>query len=172
MRRRRLRKDAAHLEITAFINLIVVLVPFLLSTAVFTRLAVLDLALPTTQSPARIEALDVPTLQLEVVLRGDALEVGDRVGGLIQRIPRGPAGPDVKALTALMEQVKAKFPQQQEATLLAESDTPYEHIVQAMDAVRSSVHARGARLVRTELFPHIAVGDAPLRSANVAKAAP
>ena len=30
MRRRRLRKDGTHLEITAFINLIVVLVPFLL----------------------------------------------------------------------------------------------------------------------------------------------
>ena len=37
MRVRRLRKTPAHLEITAFINLIVVLVPFLLSTAVFTR---------------------------------------------------------------------------------------------------------------------------------------
>ena len=43
MARRRLRKQAAHLEITAFINLIVVLVPFLLSTAVFSRLAVIDL---------------------------------------------------------------------------------------------------------------------------------
>ena len=42
MKVRRLRKEPAHLEITAFINLIVVLVPFLLSTAVFTRLAVLD----------------------------------------------------------------------------------------------------------------------------------
>ena len=46
MRVRRLRKEAAHLEITAFINLIVVLVPFLLSTAVFTRLAVMDMQLP------------------------------------------------------------------------------------------------------------------------------
>ena len=46
MRVRRLRKTPAHLEITAFINLIVVLVPFLLSTAVFTRLSVIDLALP------------------------------------------------------------------------------------------------------------------------------
>ena len=45
-RARRLRKSAAHLEITAFINLIVVLVPFLLSTAVFSRLAVIDLTLP------------------------------------------------------------------------------------------------------------------------------
>jgi biopolymer transport protein ExbD len=52
MRIRRLRKESAHLEITAFINLIVVLVPFLLSTAVFTRLTVLDLSLPAKSSGA------------------------------------------------------------------------------------------------------------------------
>ena len=50
MRVRRLRKTAAHLEITAFINLIVVLVPFLLSTAVFTRLSVVELSLPAQSS--------------------------------------------------------------------------------------------------------------------------
>ena len=32
------RKAVAHLEVTAFINVIVVLVPFLLSTAVFSHL--------------------------------------------------------------------------------------------------------------------------------------
>ena len=43
MRVRRLHKQPAALEVTAFINLIVVLVPFLLSTAVFSRLAVIEL---------------------------------------------------------------------------------------------------------------------------------
>ena len=88
---RRLRKTPAHLEITAFINLIVVLVPFLLSTAVFTRLSVIDLSLPA-QSNERIEKLTENNLQLEVVVRQDALEVGDRIGGLIQRIPATTAG--------------------------------------------------------------------------------
>lgn len=46
MRIRRPRKPVAHLEVTAFINVIVVLVPFLLSTAVFSRLAIIDLSLP------------------------------------------------------------------------------------------------------------------------------
>ena len=56
MRVRRLRKTPAHLEITAFINLIVVLVPFLLSIAVFTRLAVIDLSLPAQNSNGGREA--------------------------------------------------------------------------------------------------------------------
>ena len=55
MKVRRLRKEAAHLEVTAFINLVVVLVPFLLSTAVFSNMAVLDLTLPApTNSRGRI----------------------------------------------------------------------------------------------------------------------
>jgi biopolymer transport protein ExbD len=170
MRRRRLRTTAAHLEITAFINLIVVLVPFLLSTAVFTRLAVMDLTLPAP-SAAVLDTLSADKLQLEVVVRADALEVGDRVGGLIQRIARGPKGHDLPALSALMVQIKGRFPQQQDAAVLAEPDTPYEQIVQVMDAVRSHVTAQGAKVLRAELFPRIAIGDAPRRSATaVAKA--
>ena len=81
MRVRRLRKEAAHLEVTAFINLIVVLVPFLLSTAVFTRLAVIDLSLPAQSSG--VEQLKVEDLKLEIVIRPEGLDVGDRIGGLI-----------------------------------------------------------------------------------------
>ena len=161
MRRRRLRKGVAHLEITAFINLIVVLVPFLLSTAVFSRLAVIDLNLPAQQSA--VEQLKGNDLQLEVVIRREALEVGDRVGGLIQRIEKVGAEHDLKALKTLMVQVKARFPEKTESSVLAEPDTPYDDLVQVMDTVRSSVTVRGAELLRSELFPNISIGDAPVR---------
>ena len=168
MRRRRLRKGVAHLEITAFINLIVVLVPFLLSTAVFTRLAVMDLKLPAQQSA--VEQIKTDNLQLEVVLRKDALEVGDRIGGLIQRIDRKPEGHDVKALQSLMVMIKGKFPDKREANLLAEPDTPYDDLVQVMDAVRGTYQADGPKVTRAELFPNISVGDAPVRGAGAKKA--
>jgi len=169
MRARRLRKEVAHLEITAFINLIVVLVPFLLSTAVFTRLAVMDLTLPAQQSA--VEQIKGADLQLEVVIRKDALEVGDRIGGLIQRIERKGAEHDVKALQSLMVMVKGKFPDKREATLLAESDTSYDQMVQVMDAVRGTITAQGAKLVRAELFPNISIGDAPVRAGKTAAGA-
>ena len=158
---RRLRKQPAHLEITAFINLIVVLVPFLLSTAVFTRLAVLDLNLPA-QSSGAVEQLKVNDLKLEVVLRPDAIEVGDRIGGLIQRIPSTDKGYDLEALSTLIQQIKQKFPDTLDATVLAQPNTPYETLVQVMDAVRGTLHFEGPRTVRTELFPNISIGDAPI----------
>ena len=171
MRVRRLRKDAAHLEITAFINLIVVLVPFLLSTAVFTRLTVLDVSLPAQNSG--VEQLKAEDLKLEVVIRPDSLEVGDRIGGLIQSIPnvaatRTAAGTptaamhDVKALASLMVQIKAKFPDTTDSTLLAEPDTAYDTLVQVMDAMRESQTVAGTKVTRAELFPNISIGDAPV----------
>jgi biopolymer transport protein ExbD len=173
MRVRRLRKEPAHLEITAFINLIVVLVPFLLSTAVFTRLAVMDLKLPAQQSA--VEQLKVNDLQLEVVVRRDAIEVGDRIGGLIERIPRQPPdarghAPDIQALATLMVMIKQKFPDKAEASVLAEPETPYDDLVQVMDAMRSTVTAQGPKVARAELFPNISIGDAPLRGAAKAGA--
>jgi len=163
MRTRRLRKHPAALEISAFLNLIVVLVPFLLSTAVFTRISVLDLTLPAKSSGA-LEQLKPDDLKLEVVVRHDAIEVGDRIGGLIQRIPNTPQGPDTAGLNALMFQVKAKFPDKTEATLLAEPNTPYDNLVHVMDAMRTGKTANGGTtVVNAELFPTISIGDAPVR---------
>lgn len=161
MRVRRLRKEAAHLEITAFINLIVVLVPFLLSTAVFTRLSVIDLALPA-RSSEKVEKLSTNQLQLEIVVRPQALEVGDRLGGLIERIPATATGPDLRALQALVQQIKTRFPDKTDATVLAEPNTSYDTLVQVMDVVRSGHLAQGTGVVKAELFPNISIGDAPL----------
>ena len=162
MRVRRLRKDVAHLEITAFINLIVVLVPFLLSTAVFTRLAVIDLTLPA-QSSEKIEKLTANNLQLEIVVRPEALEVGDRIGGLIERIPATGKGPDLRTLQTLIQQIKTKYPDKLDATVLAEPNTSYDTLVQVMDVVRSGHTVQGVTVMRSELFPNISIGDAPRR---------
>jgi len=161
MRIRRLHKRPAALEITAFLNLIVVLVPFLLSTAVFSRLAVLQLTLPA-QSTA-VEKLK-GDLQLEIVIRPDSLDVGDRIGGLIQRIANTASGYDYRGLSQLMEQIKTRFPDKTDATVLAEPDTAYDVLVQVMDAVRVGHQAQGDAVVRAELFPDISVGDAPIRA--------
>jgi len=161
MRVRRLHKKPAQLEVTAFINLIVVLVPFLLSTVVFTRLSVLDLKLPAQSSG--VEKLK-GDLQLEIVVRDDALEIGDRIGGLISKIPKTETGYDYRALSDLMEQLKTRFPDKTDATVLAEPDTPYDVLVQVMDAVREGKVAQGATVVNAEFFPDISVGDAPIRT--------
>ncbi|MCE2914187.1 MAG: ExbD/TolR family protein [Rubrivivax sp.] len=160
-----MKRTAAHLEITAFINLIVVLVPFLLSTAVFSRLAVMELKLP---APSTAEGpLAAEDLKLEVVIRKNSFEVGDRIGGLFATVQRTATGGDaaaLKELNGVLVQVKARWPQAREATVLSEPDTPYDHVVQVMEQLRSTVTVHEGKPMRAELFPLIAVGDAPLRA--------
>ena len=165
---RRLRKTPAHLEITAFINLIVVLVPFLLSVSVFTHLAVIDLALPA-QSNDKLEQLDPKNLlKLEVIIRPEGIEVNDRIGGSLlstplKIIPNIATGPDVKALSAFIQAIKLKFPDTTTATVLSEQNTSYDVLVQVMDTVRTGAQVQGAKIVRTDYFPDISIGDAPIR---------
>jgi biopolymer transport protein ExbD len=165
MRVRRLRREPSGLDVTAFINLIVVLVPFLLSTAVFTRLSVLELSLPA-QSTGALEQLSAEKLNLEIVIRADAIEVGDRIGGLIQRIPRTQTGHyDVAALATLARAIKEKFPDKNDATVLPEPNVPYDVLVQVMDVLRAGPQVQGAKVVEVALFPDISIGDAPIRQA-------
>jgi len=67
-------------------------------------------------------------------------------------------------LTALLFQIKGKFPDKREAAILSEPNTPYDSLVHVMDAVRSGKSAQGGTaLARVDLFPNISVGDAPTR---------
>jgi len=157
-RKRRLKRHAVELDITAFMNLIVVLVPFLLTSVVFTRLAVLELNLPSAASgPTEISK----NLQLEITIRPRSIEVGDRNAGLIRRLDSSAQGYDYPALAELMRELKARYPDKSDATILSEPDTPYDTLVQVMDAVRSARPTQAGAHARIELFPDISVGDAP-----------
>jgi len=63
-----------------------------------------------------------------------------------------------------MEQIKLRFPDKTDATVLAESDTPYDVLVHVMDAVRVGHTVQGAKVVPADLFPDISIGDAPVRA--------
>ena len=162
MRTRRLRKGSEALEVSAFINLIVVLIPFLLSTAVFSRMAVVDLTLPAKS--ANYEGLKEKDLKLEVVVRHDEIEVGDKIGGLFWTIPNTPDGPDLVTLNARMFEVKDKFKDVTAASVLPEPNIPYDTLIHVMDAMRTGKTANGGtEVVDVDLFPAISIGDAPVR---------
>ena len=162
MRTRRLRKGSEALEVSAFINLIVVLIPFLLSTAVFSNMSVVDLTLPAKSS--NWEGLKTNDLKLEIVVRHDAIEVGDKIGGLIARIPNTAQGPDLVTLNAQMFEIKKKFPDVTGASLLPEPNIPYDTVIHVMDAMSTVKSTNGGtEVVDVDLFTAISIGDAPVR---------
>lgn len=156
---RRRRHETAELNITAFMNLMVILVPFLLITAVFSRLAVLELNLPSAS--AETSESQENSFNLEVTIREDLIQVGDRRTGIIKSFQAGDSGHDFAAVGDLLKELKTRFPDQTEATLLLEPDIPYDTLVQVMDTVRVAVLREDDRSVQAELFPEISIGDAP-----------
>jgi biopolymer transport protein ExbD len=155
--RARRRVDAEELNVTAFMNLMVVLVPFLLLAAVFSRLTILQLNLPGEATPAT----QTSQLQLEVIVRKDRIEVADRGTGLLRRLPNVDSGLDYKGLNDYLQTVKSQHPQVTDASILLEPETSYDIVVQAMDAVRSFTAQDGGIARMGELFPEISIGDAP-----------
>lgn len=161
--RNRHRHEPAELNITSFMNLMVILVPFLLITAVFSRMAVIELNLPTAESVTKQEE---PEFALEIIVREDVLEVGDRNAGVLKQFAKvenalGEPRHDLEGLTEYLKRVKGNFPEELSATLLLESDIDYEVLVQVMDAVRTYRTNEEGEFKRAELFPEISIGDAP-----------
>ena len=163
--RRRMNKRAEEMNITAFMNLMVILVPFLLITAVFSRMTILELNLPPASSSSHDSKEE---LQLEITIRRNALEVGDRRTGLIKRIENHSKGHDLKQLAEVMKQIKMRFPDKLNATILSEPETTYDVLVQVMDAVRVAEVVRAGSVTQAELFPDVSIGDAPAGGANKA----
>jgi biopolymer transport protein ExbD len=147
------------MNITAFMNLMVILVPFLLITAVFSRITIHELNLP----PAASSAVDTKQeLQLEVIIRPSALELNERSRGLLRRIEKTEKGYPYQELTDILRQIKERYQDKTAATILSEQNTSYETLVHVMDAVRGFEVAQAGSVTRYELFPDVSIGDAPL----------
>jgi biopolymer transport protein ExbD len=152
-------QDPVELNITAFMNLMVILVPFLLITAVFSQMTILELNLPSSSD----QPDSVPdTPQLEIIVRADRIEVGERSSGLLTGLQNLNGGYDFSGLTQFLQRIKAEYPDKLDATVLLEPEVPYDVLVQIMDAVRVVEVDRDGKRIQAELFPEISIGDAPV----------
>ena len=158
---RRQNQETAELNITAFMNLMVILVPFLLITAVFSRLTILELNLPgSSTEPVEPEE---QVFQLEIIVRDDRIEVGDRNQGLLGVYPNTDEGNyDYDALSEKLVQLKDRYEEKTDASILLESEIAYDTLVQVMDRVRIAESIEDESIVRRDLFPDISIGDAPI----------
>lgn len=160
---RRVMRNHAHyrgrhdLNVVPMIDMMIILVFFLIFTAVFTKTNILELNLPGAQN----NVPELPEgLNLEVIIRQDRIEVSDRGTGLLQTLPKVGGEHDYAALSAYLQQVKAKYQDKQDATILLEQDIDYGTLVHVMDTVRV-FEVPGSQWSMGELFPDVSVGDAP-----------
>ncbi len=166
---RRKDKEVPELDITTFLNLMVVLIPFLLISAVFSRVTVLELDVPTGGGGVQ----DKPKLTLEVIVRKKGIEIGNGKG-VVASMKKIDNKYDIATLSKYLQKIKKNYPDKTDAVVLMEPDIEYEYLVQIMDAVRSAevIPKRNETLIDLQirpavtpekmiLFTNISVGDAP-----------
>jgi len=164
-RRRRRKTEPLETDIMELLNLtpmmdvFTVLVVFLLITAVFTSITIMDLSVPTS---AGASVSSKPNFAIEVIVRKSGLEIAN--GRSVEAaIPKIDDKYDLKKLSEMLLRLKAQYPDKEDATVLMEPKVEYDNLIQVMDTVRGA-HTQaegGAGVENIALFPKISIGDAP-----------
>jgi biopolymer transport protein ExbD len=161
--KRHSRTVDAELDITAFMNLMIVLVPILLLGMVFSQITVIDVTLP---AGANDDTDSDENQQIELVIRQDSMRIDYPRGVMLKKIPMTETGEyDFAYLSLVLQEVKRqlrdKGVERRSITLLSEPEIDYQTIVTAMDTVRSFKALVAVEMLDAALFPEIAFGDAP-----------
>lgn len=161
--KRRTKTDAHEIDVTTFLNLMVVLIPFLLITAVFSRLTIVELNVPSSAGgPSTSEE----GFQPEIIVRAHGIEITNS-RAVIASIPNKDDEFDLQTLSDFMVELKTTYPDQDAASVLMEARIPYDYLIQVMDIVRSVEVPLDDPIAGEEqyelfaLFSEISVGDAP-----------
>jgi biopolymer transport protein ExbD len=162
--KRHTRQTDAELDITAFMNLMIVLVPVLLLGMVFSRITVIDVVLPPA---AAADAESLEQHQVELVIRRDSMRLDYPRGVLLKQLPLLESGAyDFELLSLALQEIKRQLRERKlehhSITLLVEPDIGYQTIVTVMDTVRSFKAVVATSVVDAALFPEISFGDAPV----------
>ncbi|MGA1825817.1 MAG: ExbD/TolR family protein [bacterium] len=126
-------KANANLCLTSALNLFIILIPFLLITAVFVNTSVIDMRLPTSKAETSDDTKKNDMLILAILGDGFYIILSDN---LISYIPKKEKY-DYEQLTHDITKVKEKFPAKNDVVIKADDKIIYDYLVRAMDICRS-----------------------------------
>jgi len=156
---KRNKTNTYEIDVTTFLNLMVVLIPFLLITAVFSRLTIVELDLPSNASGAAVQP---ESFRVEVIVREPGIEISNGTA-IIATVPKKDDDYDLESLSEMMVALKQEYPDIDSASVLMEPFIPYDYLIQVMDIVRT---VELPTEVENEyelyaLFSDISIGEAP-----------
>lgn len=164
----RLRRDAESVDVTAFLSLMVILIPFLLISTVLSQLAVIELEAAQGESQSVVVS---DPLGLQLVIRSTVIEVHHQQRQQPLLIDRLQGEKAWQLLAQQLSNLKRRFPQSTEATILLESQVSYDVLIQVVDLVRvqsnavlpeaasATTPAKNQRLKPLPLFPNLTLGE-------------
>ncbi len=166
--RRTHEEGEAEPNLTPIMNLMVVLIPLLLTSAEYIKIGVIELNLPPAAGPAQVEQQKprekTRTLDLTVSITDQGFYISSAIAVLRPGDGKGPSVPlkadgsyDFEKLSIMLLDVKrkaeGKFPDIESITIQAEPGVHYQTLVSTMDAARA-VKVDGQLFV---LFPQVSL---------------
>lgn len=164
----------ADVDLTPIMCLFIILVPLLLVSAVFERLAALQVHLPEASTieetdQAKKEPTGIVELRLLIKEDGLALE------GTLSHDPSGEEKEtyedirydfpidgdryDLEKLQQTLRELKQEYPRHEEIVFLVDDKVSYDVIVQAMDACRKEYYVEEGEKKSRPLFPQVALSE-------------
>ena len=166
-------EEIGELNIVPYLDIVMNLVMFmLLSMAGLITLGVLDVATPKISDaagPSNADPSQTPPLMLTVAISDKGFYIAG-AGGVLDgpadaagldtakppTVPRRGGDYDYAGLTDKLTLIKLQFEKEKKVILVAESEIPYDIIIQTMDACRDhAVKAASGLTERKELFPEV-----------------
>jgi biopolymer transport protein ExbD len=149
------------IDVTAFMNLMVVLIPVLLLSMSFFQLNVIELKLAELTGGKGLTK--DPQAKLEVHVRHDGYRVYYPENKLIKAIPKvkidDVAKYDDRELSLVLQALKEGISKRRDALIRAESNVDYQSIIGALGTVKSYKTVVATDLVEVELFPEVAIDE-------------
>ncbi|WP_374001366.1 ExbD/TolR family protein [Bdellovibrio bacteriovorus] len=129
------RKKNIELNLVPFIDLMSVLITFLLITAVWTQVSMIQIGSSLYGKKSDTQPSPTPPPNADVVLKVDVKEVGYvlTVGKQVISLPMVNEQFDEAGLVAQLQRVKQLYPEKVDAIVSVADVIPYEQLIKAMD---------------------------------------
>lgn len=153
-------------DLTTLLNIMVVLVSFLMFSAMFSKTAIQELNMPPNSAGGSADPNKDQPVVIEVMLRKSGLEISDGKT-ITDSVPLLADGSyNTLDLSARLKRLKDQHVDKKDVILLMEPDIEYSSMIEVMDAVKFvKMRAPGrdnqTRSMTITLFPNVTVGDAP-----------
>lgn len=129
------RKKNIELNLVPFIDLMSVLITFLLITAVWTQVSMIQIGSSLYGKKSDTQPAPTPPPNADVVLKVDVKEMGYvlTVGRQVISLPMVNEQFDEAGLVAQLQRVKQLYPEKVDAVVSVADAIPYEQLIKAMD---------------------------------------
>ncbi|MBD3418812.1 MAG: hypothetical protein GF398_01720 [Chitinivibrionales bacterium] len=133
--------DMPDVDVTPIMNMFIILIPFLVSMAVFTHLSIIELTLPPNVGAGMDDSDGKPRLKLTVVITPEylALTRGDR---MLDSLSVANGDYNYDALYAGLTRYRDSVDIQDEAILAVRDAVKFKYVVRIMDMCRDAGFSR------------------------------